>query len=284
MLGVSLEIPQWRAAVALLKTFTTCGLLLALANFARGVDLKVSDPTDENVYETDRPGEVENPFTVPPGSAELVNYVVGLNEAARAAVFGSGGSALFVDTAMRFGIANRIEGVVTVDSFLHTTAPRGTTSAANGFGYATLLAKWNFLKAEGGDFGVALAPFVRLPLKQQIGRTSRAASGLSVPFDFDLDGGWELEGSSSVTRGPEGIEKSDIQWENQVSLQRTLMVKLTTYLELQLEAGGGPPAWAAEFGVTVRLNPRVSLDLGSTVGIGRTSRGRALYAGSGWRF
>ena len=134
---------------------------------ARADDDKPGSPGGDNVYETDRPGEVENPFTVPPGHAELINYLVGVNAAAREDEFGGGGAAIFLDTAVRFGVVPGLEGAVTIDSFLSANASAGSTAGSStGFGYATLLAKWNFLKSPTGDFGLAVAPFVRLPLQQ----------------------------------------------------------------------------------------------------------------------
>jgi hypothetical protein len=69
-----------------------------------------------------------------------------------------------------------------------------------------------------------------------------------------------------------------------VSLERTLTTNLTACLELQLDAGDGPPAWATEFGLICRLTPRISLDLGASLGIGRNSRARETYGGIGWHF
>jgi outer membrane putative beta-barrel porin/alpha-amylase len=267
------------------KKWITCGLALTVLAAIHGEGLSSSPAGDESAYETDRPGELENPFAIPPGGAEVVNYLVGMNAAAREDSFGSGGSAVFLDTAVRFGVARRLEGVVTVDSFLAANPPEGGGSgAATGFGYATLIAKWNFLKTADGDLGIALAPFVRLPLARAIGESVRSASGLVVPFDFDLAGGWEVEGSSTISRTPTTGEDGSTQWENQASLERTLTPQLTAYAELQLESGDGPPAWATEFGLTCRCSRSLRLDLGGSVGIGQRARGRFGYAGVAWGF
>jgi hypothetical protein len=140
------------------------------------------------------------------------------------------------------------------------------------------------MKGETGDSGIALAPFVRLPIERTIGGTSRVESGVIAPFGLELEGGWELQGSTGVTRAPEGISEWSTQWENQVSLERALTSKATAYLEIQLESGNGPPAWSTEFGVTYRLSPRALMDFGGSAGIGRDSRGRMGYAGVGWGF
>jgi hypothetical protein len=240
---------------------------------------------DESVYETDRPGELENPCTLPPGGTELVSYIVATNAAAREDDFGTGGSALFIDTALRIGLGDRLEGVAAIDSFLRAEPPSDTGGGSRaGVGYATLTVKWNFLRDPAGDFGVSLAPFVRFPLEQAIAGSSRSESGLAVPFHVDLENGWEMEGSSSLTRAPEGRDDWNWQWENQASLERDLTRQLTAYVELQLQTGDGLPEWATEFGVTYRANSSVQIDVGTSLGIGRNSLGRMGYAGMGWRF
>jgi len=248
-------------------------------------DEKPAPPADPNVYETDRPGEVENPFALPPGRAELISYVVEMNAAAREDEFGGGGSSLLLDATARFGMGAGFEGVATIDRFLRTEASEGADAVPSpGVSYATVLAKWNFLRSATGDLGIAVAPFIRLPLDRGIGRSSRSESGLLVPFDFDLEGGWEVQGSTGVAREPTGARSWNTQVENQASLERTVAERWTAYLELQLASGEGPPAWATEFGMTTRLNAAVRIDVGCSLGIGRDSRGRMAYAGIGCNF
>ena len=260
-----------------MRILAICLSLFVLLHAACGDDEKPGS----GAYETDRPGEVENPFTLPPGGVEWVTYLVAANAPAREDLFGSGGSAVFVGTAIRFGLARNLEGGVTIDGFLAANSRQGS---GTGVGYGTLLAKWNLMKGETGDSGIALAPFVRLPIERTIGGTSRVESGVIAPFGLELEGGWELQGSTGVTRAPEGISEWSTQWENQVSLERALTSKATAYLEIQLESGNGPPAWSTEFGVTYRLSPRALMDFGGSAGIGRDSRGRMGYAGVGWGF
>lgn len=259
--------------------------LFALAVTARAAEPASVSTVDEGVYDMDRPGELENPFTVPPGHAELINYVVAANASAREDAFGTGASAVFLDSNLRFGLADRWEGNVIVDTFLHSKPSDDDDPASSGgVGYATLQAKWNFLKSGSGDFAVGIAPFVRLPINRRIGQSSQAAIGVGLPFEVDLENGWELDGSSSVSRLPSDSTDRPAQWENQASLERALTTRLKAYLELQLQVGDGPPLWAAEFGLTCHLTRSLLVDVGASLGLGRNSQGRLVYTGLGWNF
>jgi hypothetical protein len=265
-----------------LKALITCLLLLTLTTATRGDDERGVSPSEEGAYETDRPGEIDNPFTLPVGGLEIVNYVVGANAPAREDAFGGEGSAVFMDTTLRVGVATRVEAIISVDSFLAENSLQGSRPES-GLGDTTLGAKWNILKDAEGDYGIGLAPLVRLPLNQSIGGTARPELGIIVPFEFDLEGGWDLQGSTGIARSPDGPSDWSTQWENQVSIERTLTNALIAYLELQVESGEGPPAWSTEFGVNWRLGKRAVADIGASIGIG-SNRARTSYAGLGWRF
>ena len=280
--GIASLMPPPREEAALLKAVITCLLFLTLATSSRGDDERVAPPPDEAAYETDRPGEIENPFTLPAGSLEIVNYVVGANGPAREDAFGGEGSAVFMDTALRVGLAPRLEALISVDSFLAENSLQGSRPES-GLGYARVAAKWNLLRDAGGDFGVGLAPFVRLPLDKSIGGTARPAEGIIAPFDFDLGSSWEMQGSTGISRSTESSGDWSTQWENQVSIERTLTKALVAYLELQAESGGGQTAWSTEFGINWRMSARAVADIGASIGIG-TNRARMSYAGLGWRF
>jgi hypothetical protein len=273
-----------RERFAPLKASFLFTLALALTVSARGEGAGSAQSADDGAYETDRPGEVENPYTLGPGRAELVTYMEAINAPAREDQFGDGGSAVVLDTAVRVGIAGALEGVATVDTFLQASPSGSNDDAARGFGFATLLAKWNVLRSPSSDYGVALAPFVRLPLNRLIAQDRRAAVGLVVPFNIDLENGWELEGSLSAARTPREMRAWATTGEGQVSVQRALTSRLSSYLELQLEAGEDLPAWGLEGGFNLRLSDAVLLDVGGSLGIGRNSRGRTVYAGLGCRF
>ena len=244
---------------------------------------EVIDSSQTGLFETDRPGELENPFSLAPGQNEFVTYVSVMNAAAREDAFGSGGSSVLLDAAVRFGVLRNVEGVVTIDSFLASHDSDETGGSTSGVGYATLLGKWNFFRTNDLDAGVSIAPFVRLPIGRSVSGTGKAAYGLIAPFDFELGRGWEIEGSTGLSRVPgDGSDRTDT-WENQVSLQREVSSRLTVYAELQLENGDGLPTWATEFGGTIRLSRSLLLDLGGSLGLGR-SHVRMAYAGLGARF
>ncbi len=56
----------------------------------------------------ERPGEIENPFTLSPGTTQIVSYVLAANPQAREnEEFGTGGSATILQTGIRFGLRSR---------------------------------------------------------------------------------------------------------------------------------------------------------------------------------
>ena len=265
-----------------LKVLATCALLLTVTIATRGDDEGGISASEGGAYETDRPGEIENPFTVPVGGLEIIDYVVGENAPAREDAFGGEGSAVFMDTTLRVGVAPRVEAILSVDSFLAENSLQGSRPDS-GFGYMTLAAKWNVLKDDEENCGIGLAPLVRIPINRSIGGTARPELGVIIPFEIDLERGWDLQGSTGIAHSPEGSRDWTTQWENQVSIERRLTNALVGYLELQAEAGGGSTSWGTEFGLNWRVSKRAVADIGASIGIGK-NRARTSYVGLGWRF
>ena len=108
-----------------------------------------------------------------------------------------------------------------VDGFL--AAPRLLRRPGrHGIGHATPPPNGIFPADGAGTLGSPL-PFIRLPARTVGGEGPPGRIGTHrVALDCDPEGGWELEGLSGFSRTPGDPGEWNTEWENQVSLQRTL--------------------------------------------------------------
>jgi len=239
--------------------------------------------------ELDRPGEVENPFSLSPGTAQLVSYVLAANGQAREDEdLGNGGGAVILQTGVRFGLPPGWEGQIFCDSYLNAIdkGPDGDDPgrARAGLGSVTLRAKAQVLGNSSSEDGLALVPFVRFSIDNALTGSAGAEPGLIVPFNVDLEHGWELQGSTGLTVGHGDDGGHVIDWETQMSLEWHFATRWSVYVEPELDVGEGQPRWAMEQGFTVFLSRRWQLDLGFNTGLNRHSNGRFGYIGSGVMF
>lgn len=261
-------------------------LVLAAATAAAP---EVATPELPPAEELDRPGEVENPFALGPGTFQVVTYLLAANAAGRETNdLGSGGSAVLLQSGVRFGVGEGWEGQVFTDTYLNA-AERGddgddpVTSRA-GAGFLTLRAKWAFYQSADGDAGLALVPFVRFSLNRALTSQTGAEPGLIVAYDVDLGHGLELQGSSGVAVGRDDGSGREVSWENQAGVDWEFRPRWTAYLEPELEVGPGVPAWALEGGVSWQASRAWQLDLGYHRGLGPNAQGHFGYFGVGYSF
>ena len=270
--------------VALLKTLFPCILALAVAAAARGDGGSPGSADDDAAYETDRPGEVENPYTLRPGRTELVTYVAAMNAAAREDQFGEGGSAVVLDTAVRFGLAGCAggsrDGGHLPGSIVFRRRRRGDRARlCDAASQVEFPEKW-FGRLRGRA----------CPLRA---RADQPADRADFPHRGGPDpalqrgprrrlGAGRLNFGGARPEGGRGL--GDRLGRTGKPAAHAGGAASTAYAELQLEAGDDLPAWGVEGGATLRLNGSALLDVGGSQGIGRNSRGRMGYIGLGWRF
>jgi Putative MetA-pathway of phenol degradation len=250
------------------------------------------DPANPGIppaEELDRPGEVENPFALGPGTFQVVTYLLAANADGRETNdLGDGGSAVLLQSGVRFGAGAGWEGQVFTDTYLNA-AERGDDGGDSGrsragAGFLTLRAKWQFYGSADGDAGLALVPFVRFSLNQALTSQVGAESGLILAYDVDLEHGLELQGSSGFAVGRDDGGGREVSWENQAGLDWEFRPRWTAYLEPELEVGPGVPAWALEGGVSWQASRAWQLDLGYHRGLGRSAHGHFGYLGAGYAF
>jgi len=269
--------------------------LLAVLSFALVLAARMAaapelaNPAIPPAEELDRPGEVENPFALGPGTFQVVTYLLAANADGREANdLGAGGSAVLLQSGIRFGVGDGWEGQAFTDTYLNA-ADRGDDGddpgkSRVGAGFLTLRAKWQFYQSAEGDGGLALVPFVRFSLNQALTSQAGAEPGLIVAYDVDLEHGFELQGSSGVAVGRDDDGGRAVSWENQIGLDWEFRPRWTAYLEPELEVGRGVPAWALEGGVSWQASRAWQLDLGYNRGLGRSAHGHFGYLGAGYSF
>jgi hypothetical protein len=232
-------------------------------------------------YEMDRPGDVENPFVIPLGRAQIITYGLGANGSGRESQeLGEGGSAVVVQAGVRFGLGNQWEGQIFTDTFLSAKSGEdGPAANQAGLGFVTLRAKLNLIDTD--DLGIGLVPFVRLPVDKDLAGGSGAQTGLLAPFAADLGHRWDLEGSTGIVRSPEE-KKQTATWESQAGPEWGLAPSWSVYLEGEIEIGQGSPEYALEAGVSHSFSRWLQADFGGNNGLGHAAKARFFYAGLAW--
>jgi hypothetical protein len=234
--------------------------------------------------ELDRPGEVENPFTLSPGTVQVVAYVLAADAEARENEdLGTGGSTTLLQTGVRIGLFPSLEGQIFSDTYLRATDEGADEDdpghSASGLGSITFRVKAQMFEDMEGEDGWAVVPFVRFPVSKRLTGQTGAEPGLIVPFDLDLDHGFEIQGSTGIMYGFGDDGGRDYDWESQASLEWHPSSIWSFYVEPEVDVGEGRPRWALEQGITLSLGKRTQLDVGFNTGLASSNHAHFGYLG-----
>jgi hypothetical protein len=261
----------------------------AASLFLIAITVRAAEPlapakaTPAEAWAIDQPGEVQNPFTLSAGQGQSLAHVLWLSEAAReGAGLGEGGEAVVTTVLIRFGVVDRCEAQVAIDTFL---SARSAGKIRRGVGRVTLRPKWNIVADPVREYGIGLAPFVRLPTARSLIGHTRAEPGIVFPFSVDLEQGWEIEGSLGALRErDDGGGETEFEGTLQAEWQARPRLRLYLGTEIEMERRQRQAEWAVEAGCTIGLNVVWHLDLVCNLGLGEERKARSLYIGLGWNW
>jgi hypothetical protein len=178
-------------------TFIFCGLLLPFKGSGQEtVQKKFSlfNPVPRaqmREMETDRPDVTESPVTVDAGhfqlETDLVRVIREKSETKQTNTF------LINQMNLKIGLTGSTAiqiGFQTYGRQSETELDSGEKTVTKGHGDLTLRVKQNLIGNDGGNFAMAVLPYVKFPTSKY--EDSRFEGGLIVPMQYKLPGEWNL--------------------------------------------------------------------------------------------
>jgi hypothetical protein len=198
-MGESCDHPSVHRIAAL-----TLWISLAIAGAARADDAPTPDKSGFTLFNptpaadlrglcTDRPTKSTGPCTVDAGhwqvESDIYNYT-------RQSVDGvTTTTELVTNPTLKLGLTNTLDVELNIAPYEQVTtrdANAGTTTRAGGVGDLYLRAKWNLLGDDGGQVGLALDPYVKVPTAPDGVGNGAVEAGMVVPLQFNLPDGLQL--------------------------------------------------------------------------------------------
>jgi hypothetical protein len=142
--------------------------------------------------ETDRPDVTESPFTVDAGHFQ---YETDLFRIVRERSDFSKTNTLLINQAnLKIGLAGSTALQIGFQSYgimRQSDLASGQRTSSHGIGDLTVRVKQNLFGNNGGDFALAVLPYVKFPTSKY-DNESRFEYGLILPMQFKLPGEWKL--------------------------------------------------------------------------------------------
>jgi hypothetical protein len=236
--------------------------------------------------ETDRPDVTETPITVDAGhfqyEASLLDYSKQYKAQSRINTY------TINQLNFNVGITGSTAFQFMLDSYV-TESERsiGSTvkTTSQGIGDVTLRVKQNLMGNEGGNFAIALLPYLKIPTAKYK-EDNRTEAGLSVPMSIQLPAEWKLGTQVEVDRLQEDGEHAlHTELLQSLSLSHELFKNLEGLAETYYTYGFKKHEWnnyinaALQYGV----NSNCKLDAGINYGVQHEAE-RSFFLGMAYRF
>lgn len=184
------------------RNFTTlmvifCGILFPLKGFGQKAskkDFSLFSPvprTQMRDMETDRPDVTESPYTVDAGHFQLETDLVRTTR--EISELKETHTLLINQMNLKIGLTNSTAvqiGYQTYGRQSEREFDSDSKTISDGHGDFTFRIKQNIIGNDGGNFALALLPYVKFPTSRY--EDSRIEGGLIVPMQYKLPGEWNL--------------------------------------------------------------------------------------------
>jgi hypothetical protein len=241
---------------------------------------------------TDRPSKSSSPCTVDAGHFQVESDVFNVT------VDTSGGATtdtyLITNPTLKLGLTNTVDLELSIAPWEIVTVrdhATGATARAQGVGDLFARVKWSLLGDDGGNVGLAIAPFIKLPTaSHQIGNGA-VEGGLVGLTSFTLPKGWSLNFDPEIDAlldVADGSRHANAQ--ASLSLNHALSKELTGTAELWGDANFDPTGTVTQASFDLGLAwipakaPTFQLDGGVNLGLNRVTPGVQAYVGVSKRF
>jgi hypothetical protein len=249
-------------------------------------------PADLRSLCTDRPTKSTGPCTIDAGHWQLESDVYNWTQQSVGGV--TTDTEFFTNPTLKLGLTNTLDFEVNIAPYERVTvhdAATGLTTRAGGVGDLFLRAKWSLKGDDGGSFGLALVPFVKVPTAPSSIGNGQVEGGLVVPVQFNLPNNLQLLFDPEVDILADAVGSGHhANTAGLVSLSYPASKTVTLSAELWGDANFDPSGTVTQASFDLGAAwipakaPNFQLDGGVNLGLNRATPGVQAYVGVSHRF
>jgi hypothetical protein len=244
-------------------------------------------------YNTDRPSKTDSPYTIDAGvfqiEADLANWALDENNINVAEIRVR--TWIIGQTNFKVGLTNWMDLQIFPQGYVTRRTSGndfGTPLEQDSFGDTTIRLKINFVGNDGGMFVLGLVSSLKIPTNGDHLGNSVYEPGFGLPFNYSLPGGSTFFGQTriDIVDEPHNNDRR-VQWNNPIGVSRTIIGKLSGYLEFYNAVSSGddnPWIGTLDVGLIYQVTPNFSIDINSFFGLTRSADDVNVFVGFAHRF
>jgi hypothetical protein len=241
---------------------------------------------------TDRPTKSTSPCTVDAGHWQVESDVYNVTLQTTDGVTTT--TQLFTNPTLKLGLTNNLDFEVNIAPYeqvsVHDSAS-GITTTTSGVGDLFLKAKLNLAGDDGGAFGFALVPYVKVPTAPLGVGNGAVEGGIIAPLQFNLPANWQLvidpefDSLANATGGGQHANLASLL-SFSYPATKTVTVSLEVWGDRNFDPTGTVNQASFDLGTAwiPAKAPNFQLDGGINLGLNRATPGAQAYIGVSRRF
>lgn len=237
-------------------------------------------------YNTDRPSKTDSPYTVDAGvfqiESDVPNWTLDYENGMRTRTWIVG------NTNFKLGLTNWMDFQVFPQFYVNKRSSGsdfGKPLEQDGFGDTTVRLKFNLLGNDSGKLAIGFLSSLKIPTNT--GHTGNHVweAGFELPVSYSLPWGLTLFAQTRIDI-LDKARSSDmqVQWQNPIGLSRTIVGKLSGYVEFYDAVSSGPWVGTLDTGLIYQVTPNCSIDVNSFFGLTHSAPDYNVFSGFGYRF
>ena len=243
-------------------------------------------------FATDRPTKSDSPYTVDAGhfqyEADIVNWIYDRYNSSQTTV----SNVIVGDPVLKAGLTNNTDLEVAFTPInLNQTNNQvtGVKNTAAGFGDVYTRMKFNLLGNDGGDYVLAVVPYVKAPTAAHNVGNNHWEGGGYVPFIVALPNDWTM----NITNEMDILENASLNgthtnFQSLINFSHPVFdPSVTGYVEFWSDVNNDvdtPTQYTADFALSWAVNDNFQLDCGVNVGLNKAANDVQPYLGISQRF
>ena len=237
-------------------------------------------------YNTDRPSKTDSPYTIDAGvfqiESDVPNWTLDYQGGVRTRTWIVGNS------NFKLGLTNWIDFQVFPQFYVNkrTSGPGfGKPLEKDGFGDTTMRLKINFIGNDSGKLAIGFLSSLKIPTNT--GHTANHVwePGFELPVSYSLPWGFTLFAQTRIDILDKARSSNmQVQWQNPIGLSRTIVGKLSGYVEFYDAVSSGPWVGTLDTGLIYQVTPSFSVDVNSFFGLTDSAPDYNVFSGFGYRF
>ena len=249
-------------------------------------------PGDERSFCTDRPTKSTGPCTVDAGHFQYES------DAFNATFDRSGGldtnTYLFTNPTLKLGVTNTVDVELNLVPFERIdTRDRATGERMHASGVGDLFArvKVNLIGDDGGDFALAISPFIKAPTAAAGVGNGAVEEGVVIPISINLPLSWSLTIDPEVDGLKDAVgDGRHVNLSGLLSFSRPVSKSLTVSLEVWSDVNFDPLGTVKQYSFDLGAawiapsHPNFQLDGGVNLGLNSVTPAAQAYVGVSQRF